>query len=294
MWRRRLRNLPGLYFDLRNPFLTPEYHAWVEEMVHEPPAVALQELIGNDVCWCGSEEWLAEKLQARASQYAAGDFPLTLQNLQEYMAIARGVFDQLDLDVLDYRELSNDSLMYWREEVTYLPGASRWGLEAPVLVCRRSYVPKVEYYWALGKVLKRWDPFPLSLLLFTVSDDAFGPAGRWIGPTFVLVNILREHYPTFDKVSYDIAEFANPPGARGCLPDYRDIHEYGRLFEPLSTGDYSPFHERMLASVPILREGGIRVRYLDHPEEPGGEKHTDLSRIEWIVEALPWDNPDIL
>lgn len=291
-WKSEIRDLPGLYFDLRSQFLVPEYYDWIEEMKQEPPAVSLQELIGEDVCWCGSEEWLIEKLRARAARYAAGIFPSTLRGLQEYMAVARGVFGQLDLDLLDYRDLSGDPLEYWREEVTYLPGASRWGTEAPVLLCRRSRIPAVEYYWALGKVIKHWDPFPLSLLLFTESDDVFGPAGRWIGPSFVMVNILRMNYPTFDNVPFDIAELAVPPGARGCLPGYENIHEYGRLFELLPTDDYSPFNERMLASVPILREVGVRVRRVDRSDDQVGD-HTDPSRTEWIIEAPRWDNPDL-
>ena len=162
-----------------------------------------------------------------------------------------------------------------------------------MLVCRRSRIPQGEYYWALRKVLKHWDPFPLSLLLFTESDDNFGPAGRWIGPSFVLVNILRRHYPTFENVPYDIVELASPPGVRGCLPDYENIHEYGRLFEPLRTEDYSSFNERMLASVPILREVGVRMRRVDRSEGHGGGEHTDPSRTEWIIEAPRWDNPDL-
>jgi hypothetical protein len=175
--------------------------------------------------------------------------------------------------------------------VTYLPGASRWSLKSPMLVCQRSRVPAGEYYWAPGRMLKHWDPFPLSLLLFTESDDNFGPAGRWMGPSFVLVNILRRHYPTFENVPYDIAELASPPGARGCLPDYENIREYGRLFEPLRTDDYSAFHERILVSIPILREVGVRVRQVDRSEKPGGDDHTDLSRTYWIIEAPRWDNP---
>lgn len=293
-WRSKIRNLPDLYFDPGSRFLGHEHHDRIEEITHEPPAAALQELIKENVCRCGSEEWLIEKLKARAAGYAAGNFPSTLRDLQEYMAMACEVFGDLDLDLLDYRELSGDSLKYWREEVGYLAGASGWGPEAPVLVCRRSCVPAVEYYWALDKVLKHWDPFPLSLLIFTESGDTFGPAGRWVGPTSALVRILRGHYPTFDNVPYDIADLANPPGARGCLPDYRDVREYGRLFELLPTDDCSPFHARMLASVPILGEVGVRVRRVDRSEEPGAEAQADLSRTGWIVEAPPWDNPDIL
>jgi hypothetical protein len=184
-------------------------------------------------------------------------------------------------------------LEYWREEVTYLPGASGWSLEEPMLVCRRSRIPQGEYYWALGRILKHWDPFALSLLLFTESDDNFGPAGRWIGPSFMLVNIMRKHYPTFENVPYELVELNSPPRVRGCLPDYENIHEYGRLFELLRSDDYSPFNERMLASVPILREIGVRVRRVDRSEDRGGAEHTDPSRTQWIIEALPWNNPDL-
>ncbi len=91
---------------------------------------------------------------------------------------------------------------------------------------------------------------------------------------------------------YDIVDLASPPGVRGCLPDYENIHEYGRLFEFLLI-DYSSFNERMLASVPILREVGVRVRQVDHSEKPGGDDHTDLSRTYWTIEAPRWDNPDL-
>jgi hypothetical protein len=258
----------------------------------EPWLAALLRLVEKDA-WVGTDERLLDELKAPAveGRYRSGDSPRTLDELHTYIASARGVFGRLDLDVLDYRDVSGDSLKYWREEVTYLPGASRWSLKSPMLVCQRSRVPAGEYYWAPGRMLKHWDPFPLSLLLFTESDDNFGPAGRWMGPSFVLVNILRRHYPTFENVPYDIAELASPPGARGCLPDYENIREYGRLFEPLRTDDYSAFHERILVSIPILREVGVRVRQVDRSEKPGGDDHTDLSRIYWIIEAPRWDNP---
>jgi hypothetical protein len=260
----------------------------------EPWLAALLRLVEKDA-WVGTEERLLDELKASAVEggYRSGGIPDSLDEMHKYIASGRGAFDELDLDVLDYRDLSSDPLEYWREEVTYLPGASGWGLEEPMLVCRRSRVPAGEYYWALGKVLKHWDPFPLSLLLFTESDDAFGPAGRWIGPSFVLVRILRRHYPTFDNVPYEIVYLASPPGVRGCLPDYENIHEYGRLFELLPSDDYSPFNERMLASVPILREIGVRVRQEASSEDHGGGEHTDPSRTEWIVEAPRWDNPDL-
>jgi hypothetical protein len=265
-------------------------------IMHESLATALRELTDeNGGCWLGGEEQLIKELQRRVGSRATNlaDSPSSLLDLQEYMASARRIFGKLDLDVLDYRELSGDSLKYWREEVTYLPGASGWSPKSPMLVCRRSRIPQGEYYWALRKVLEHWDPFALSLLLFTESDDNFGPAGRWIGPTFMLVNTLRRHYPTFENVPYDIVDLAVPPGARGCLPDYENIHEYGRLFEPLRTDDYSRFNERMLASVPTLREVGVRMRRVDRSEDQVGGEHTDPSRTEWIIEALRWDNPDL-
>jgi hypothetical protein len=259
----------------------------------EPWLAALLRLVEKDA-WVGTEERLLDELKAPAveGEYRSGDSPRTLDVLHTYIASARGVFDELDLDVLDYRDVSGDSLKYWREEVTYLPGASRWSQKSPMLVCQHSRIPQGEYYWALRKVLKHWDPFALSLLLFTESDN-FGPAGRWKGPSFVLVNILRSHYPTFDNVPYDIVELASPPGVRGCLPDYENIHEYGRLFEPLRSDDYSSFNERMLASVPILREVGIRVRRVDLSNDQTGDEHTDHSRTQWIIEAPRWDNPDL-
>jgi hypothetical protein len=260
----------------------------------EPWLAALLRLVEKDA-WVGTEERLLDELKAPSVEgmYRSGDSPRTLGELHTYIASARGFFDELDLDVLDYRDLSGDPLEYWREEVTYLPGASRWSLKSPMLVCRRSRVPAGEYYWALGRMLKHWDPFPLSLLLFTESDDCFGPAGRWIGPSFVLVNTLRRYYPTFENVPYDIVDLASPPGVRGCLPDYENIHEYGRLFEPLRSEDYSSFNERMFASVPILREVGVRMRRGDRSEGQVGGEHTDPSRTEWIIEAPRWDNPDL-
>ena len=293
-WRSEIWEGLELDFGSDQETLNTQAEAWIGRISQEPWVVALLRLVAKDA-WVGTEERLLDELKAPSVEgvYRSGGSPRTLDELHTYIASDRRVFGQLDLDVLDYRDVSDDSLKYWREEVTYLPGASRWSLKSPMLVCRRSRVPAGEYYWALGKVLKYWDPFPLSLLLFTESDDNFGPAGRWIGTRFMLVNILRRHYPTFDNVPYDIVDLASPPGVRGCLPDYGNIREYGRLFEPLSTDDYSPFNERMLASVPILREIGVRVRQAASSEDRGGAEHTDPSRTEWIVEALPWDNPDL-
>jgi hypothetical protein len=265
-------------------------HTWRDESW----LAALLRLV-EKAAWVGTEERLLDELKAFAGDrvYQPSDFPRTLGELHNYIANAHGAFDELDLDVLDYRDVSGDSQKLWREEVTYLPGASGWGQEEPMLVCRRSRIPRGEYYWALGRILKHWDPFPLSLLLFTESDDNFGPAGRWIGPSFMLVNIMRKHYPTFENVPYELAELNSLPGARGCLPDYENIHEYGRLFELLRSNVYSPFNERMVASVPILREVGIRVSRVNRSEDQGGAKHTDPSRTLWVIEALPWDNPDL-
>jgi hypothetical protein len=294
-WRSETWEDLELDFDSDRVSPTSEGEAWISKIPEEPWIVGLLRLVERRDGWVGTEEWLFEELRAYAGDrvYRSSDFPRSLDELHEYIVLARGVFGKLDLDLLDYRDLSGDSLKYWHEEVTYLPGASGWGPETPLLVCRRSRIPAVEYYWALGKVLKHWDPFPLSLLLFTESDDNFGCAGRWIGPSFVLVNILRMHYPTFDNVPFEIVNLASPPGARGCLPHYESIHEYGRLFELLPTDDYSAFHEQMLASTPILREVGVRVRQVDRSQEPGGDDHTDLSRTEWIIEAPRWDNPDL-
>ena len=293
-WRSEILAGFELDFGSDQETLNSQAEAWIERIVQEPWLAALLRLVAKDA-WVGSEERLLDELKAFAGEGVcrSSDFPRTLGELHNYIASGRGAFDELDLDVLDYRDLSDDSLKYWREEVTYLPGASRWSLKSPMLVCRRSRVPAGEYYWALGKVLKYWDPFPLSLLLFTERDDNFGPAGRWIGPSLMLVRILRKHYPTFDNVPYEIVDLASPPGARGCLPDYENIHEYGRLFELLPTDDYSPFNERMLASVPILREVGVRVRQVNRSEEPRGDDPTDLSRTKWIIEAPRWDNPDL-
>ena len=293
-WRSEIWAGFELDFGLDQETLNPQAEAWIKRIVKEPWVAALLRLVAKDA-WVGTEERLLDELKAFAGDrvYQPSDFQRTLGELHKYIATARGAFDELDLDVLDYRDVSGDSLKYWHEEVTYLPGASGWGLEEPMLVCRRSRIPQGEYYWALRKVLKHWDPFPLSLLLFTESDDNVGPAGRWIGPSFVLVNILRRHYPTFENVPYDIVDLASPPGVRGCLPDYENIHEYGRLFEPLRTDDYSSFNERMLASVPILREVGVRMRRVDRSEDQVGGEHTDPSRTEWIIEALRWDNPDL-
>ena len=293
-WRSEIWAGLELDFSSDQETLDPQAEAWIERKAQEPWLAALLRLVEEDA-WVGTEERLLDELKVPAVEgvYRSGDSPRTLDDLHTYIASDRRVFGQLDLDVLDYRDVSGDSLKYWREEVTYLPGASRWSLKSPMLVCRRSRIPQGEYYWALSKLLKHWDPFPLSLLLFTESDDNFGPAGRWIDPSFVLVNILRRYYPTFDNVPYDIVDLSSPAGVRGCLPDYENIREYGRLFEPLRKDDYSPFNERMLASVPILREIGVRVRQVASSEDHGGGEHTDPSRTYWIVEAPRWDNPDL-
>lgn len=109
----------------------------------------------------------------------------------------------------------------------------------------------------------------------------------------MLVNIMRKHYPTFENVPYELAELNSLPGARGCLPDYENIHEYGRLFELLRSDDYFPFNVRMLASIPILREVGVRVRQVDRSGDKGRGDPTDQSRTKWIIEAPRWGNPDL-
>jgi hypothetical protein len=98
----------------------------------EPWLAALLRLVEKDA-WVGSEERLLDELKAIAGDkiYQLSNFPRTLGELHNYIASAREVFGQLDLDVLDYRDLSGDSLEYWREEVTYLSGASRCSLKSP-------------------------------------------------------------------------------------------------------------------------------------------------------------------
>jgi hypothetical protein len=126
--------------------LNPQAEAWIERIVQEPWLAALLRLVAKDA-WVGTEEQLLDELKAFAGDrvYQPSDFPRTLDELHTYIASDRRVFGQLDLDVLDYREVSGDSLKYWREEVTYLPGASRWSLKSPILVCQRSRVPVGEY-----------------------------------------------------------------------------------------------------------------------------------------------------
>ena len=110
----------------------------------KPWLAALLRLVEKDA-WVGTEERLLDELKAPAVEgvYRSSDSPHTLDELHTYIASDRRVFGQLDLDVLDYRDVIGDSLKYWREEVTYLPGASRWSLKSPMLVCRRSRIPKV-------------------------------------------------------------------------------------------------------------------------------------------------------
>ena len=53
--------------------------------------------------------------------YRSGGSPRTLDELHTYIASDRRVFGQLDLDVLDYRDVSDDSLKYWREATAIQP-----------------------------------------------------------------------------------------------------------------------------------------------------------------------------
>ena len=242
--------------------LNPEAEAWIERIVQEPWVAGLLRLVAKDA-WVGTEEQLLDELKVSSveGEYRSGDILNSLKELHTYIASARGVFDELDLDVLDYRDVSGDSLRYWREEVTYLPGASKWSQKSPMLVCRRSRVPAGEYYWALRKVLKHWDPFPLSLLLFTESDVNFGPAGKWIGPSFVLVNILRRYYPDLRELRpIDIVDLASPPGGEVAFPTTRISTNTGgsssrcdRTTTPLSTRGCwppCPSSERSASSTP--------------------------------------------
>ncbi len=94
-----------------------------------PWIVGFLSLVGPNDAWVGTEERMFHELKAFTGEGAGRSTycPRTLDELHNYMASTRDAFDELDLDLLDYRELSGDPLKYWREEVTYLPGASGWG-----------------------------------------------------------------------------------------------------------------------------------------------------------------------
>jgi len=79
----------------------------------EPWLAALLRLVEKDA-WVGTEERLLDELKAPSVEcvYRSSDSPHTLEELHNYIASARGVFDELDLDVLEYRDLSGDSLKY--------------------------------------------------------------------------------------------------------------------------------------------------------------------------------------
>src|ERR687897_67849 len=68
----------------------------------EPWLAALLRLVEENA-WVGTEERLLDELKALAveGEYRSGGIPNSLDELHNYIATARGAFDELDLDILD-------------------------------------------------------------------------------------------------------------------------------------------------------------------------------------------------
>ena len=166
-----------------------------------PGSLPFLRLVEKDA-WVGTEERLLDELKASAVEggYRSSDSPHTLDELHTYIASACG-------------SSTSWTSMFWTT-ATYLviPKVLARGSDLPAGRLRVGpggtyarlpalLVPAGEYYWALGKpgpeALGSFHPQPAAL--HRERRDDFGPAGRWIGPSFVLVRILCRHYPTFEN-----------------------------------------------------------------------------------------------
>jgi hypothetical protein len=259
---------------------------------YEPLANALQELIEPEGWWIGDEGRLIEELRTRVGDETSvsGGFPTSLEELEEHLRDVSDAPTKVNLYIDDYRSLSWEHI-----DAFDAPG---WSEESPILVYRMDRVLPNDYHNDLGKVLERWDPFPLSLFLFALNEE-LGNGRSWQGTTPELAAAMRQYHGDYTEVPEWFSEIYQPSWAADPLPVYETAQEYASLMWPASEEDYEAFAKRMMESVSVLEEAHIRVRAEEYPSETKSPKDPvtgdeNWEQVRWEVRAPLWFRSEYL
>src|SRR5215210_6439323 len=97
-WRSEIRTGPDYYEE--------GYDAWIQRVMSEPWAQAVENLVKWTRVWVGTEEQLIEELKMRAGKEvgASPDFPQSLAQMEWYWDIALDAFNSKSLGLLDFRK----------------------------------------------------------------------------------------------------------------------------------------------------------------------------------------------
>jgi hypothetical protein len=266
------------------------YWEWVEQIIEEPWFLALEDLVKWTEIWVGTEAQLIEELRVRVGKEvsASPDFPSTLEQLEEYKAIAADGFCWKDVGFLDFRGLTEEDLADF--------DVSGWGPETPVLVVQGDAAYRPDFWEAQFKLLKYWHPLPVGILMFTDSKK-FPTERTWHGTTRELSEKLLRHFPTHRNIPWLPLDRARPEGIEDIAPwpGLATREERDAMVSPVGREGYLTFSKMMKKWAPILKvEARIKISWEKRTIAPGMLVKIEHSpKIYWTIEAPRWYKPDL-
>jgi hypothetical protein len=273
-----------------------QYDEWLEKVMVEPWVAALEDLIKWTRLWVGTEEQLIGELKMRAGKEvsASPDFPSSYEQLDEYIRTAIEGFQMKYLEVMHYRELTEEDL-----EDFDVP---EWGPEAPIVVFQGDVAYPLDYWNTHVKLLEYWHPLPLAILRLAASRDFAkyvlpGQPRKRIYTTRELAKALRKHYPHYGTVPKGFADRARPEGVEDPLPNFKTWEEYSAMREPYDREEHIFFHKQMRKWAPILEEvARIKISSQKHSRFPGLPESKDTDRPAktfWTIQAPRYADRDV-
>jgi hypothetical protein len=278
-WKSEIMTGPDMYEE--------GYREWLEKVMDEPWARAVEDMVRWTGIWVGTEEELIAELKMRVgSEVAASpDFPSSLEILDWYFGIALDGFFLKSIGILDFRKLTEEDL-----EAFDVPG---WGPEAPVIVYQGGAAHRPDYWGAMIRLLSYGDALPLAVLIFTGEDRTFRDSRKWTGTTTQLIDKLIQNTPELGPVPFYIANDFRPPEKHR----FYHIVDYDPpdLLDPITREDYVLFHKRMRSWAKVLKEEKIGVSWERRDTLPGTNIKIDgPPKTYWTIEAPNWKKPDLL
>jgi len=288
-WRSAIDEMPEC--DPDHPFYPVGYDQWLEKVMDEPWARALEAMVKWTGSWVGTEERFFEELRMRVGKEVASspDFPSSAERLKVYQDIAVDGFIARRLEFWYWynADLSEEDL-----EGFDAPG---WGPEAPILLFRDDAARRPDYWQAMCRLLARRDTLALAILMFTGKDGHFKKTRRWTGTTAELLKKLQKHDPGgLNGVPIPFANCFRPREEHRY--EVYTLFESNDLIYPSSREDYITFHRQMKRCSRVLKEWRIKVSKEKHPyaytsRESG--KVEQRSMTYWTIESPRWEKPNL-
>jgi hypothetical protein len=286
MWKSKIGEMPEC--DEDHPFYPKGYEEWLEKVMAEPWARALEDMVRWTGTWVGTEEAFFGELRMRVGEdvFSSPDFPSTVGRLDEYIEIAIDGFCERNLMVWHHGELTEEDLDHY--------DVPEWGPEKPILVCQGRSAERPEYFEAMCRFLVRGDELPLAVLIFTGEDRHFRRYREWSGDTDDLLGKLRRNSPNGDHVPMFFADCFRPEEHRSepCFDSDRPF-----LLYPHDREGYLAFHKQMSKWAPVLKELGIGVSRRKQAKSYRSPKSGEVERrttTRWTIEAPRWKKRDDL